>query len=99
MTALEVIRDLRRQVQQRSIDPVRAQLAIEDLGDFPLEIFPSLPLRGRVWELRDNLTAVEGFFVALAEQVDEPLATKDHGLALAARTHTNVTIIELTARA
>ncbi len=95
----EVVAVLRRQVQQRSIDPVRARLAIDDLGDFPLEIFPSLPLRGRVWELRDNLTAADGFFVALAEQLDEPLATKDHGLALAARTHTNVTIIELTARA
>jgi predicted nucleic acid-binding protein len=49
--------------------------------------------------LGDNLTAADAFFVALAEQVDEPLATKDPGLALAARTHANVSIIELTARA
>jgi predicted nucleic acid-binding protein len=93
----EVVAVLRRQVQHRSLDPTRAQLAIEDLGDFPLEIFPSLPLRGRVWELRDNLTAADGFFVALAEQLGEPLATKDRGLALAAQGHSDVTIIDLDA--
>jgi predicted nucleic acid-binding protein len=45
--------------------------------------------------LRDNFTAADACFVALAEQLDEALATKDRHLANAARTQTGVQIIEL----
>lgn len=92
----EVVAVFRRQVQRQAMEADRARSALEDLGDFPLEVFPALPLRARVWELRDNLTAADAFFVALAERLDEPLATKDRGLASAARSHTAVHIIELT---
>ena len=91
----EVVAVFRRQVQRQGMDPERAKSAIEDLGDLPLEIFPALPLRARVWELRDNFTAADAFFVALAERLDEPLATKDRHLATAARTKTGIQIIEL----
>ncbi len=93
----EVLAVLRRQVQRGDLGPERAVAAIEDLGDLPLELFPSLPLRFRAWELRDSLTAADGLFVALAEQLGEPLATKDGGLASAARTHAAIEAIELSA--
>jgi len=63
----------------------------------PRRDLPHSALRTRVWELRDNLTAADGFFVALAERLDEPLATKDQALAAAARTHAAVDIIDLSA--
>ena len=65
------------------------------LGDLPLELFPSLPLKRRAWELRRNLTAADALFVALAERLDEPLATKDAALARAASKHATVETVVL----
>lgn len=98
LLVFEVVAVFRRLVQRGEIDPGRARAAVEDLGDLPVELFPILPLRGRVWELRDNLTAADAFFVALAEQLDEPLATKDRHLTAAARAGTGIRIIELAGR-
>ena len=95
LLVFEVVAVFRRQVQQQGMNPDRAKSAVEDLGDLPLELFPTLPLRARVWELRDNFTAADAFFVALAERLDEPLATKDRRLGIAARTYTSIQIIDL----
>jgi predicted nucleic acid-binding protein len=91
----EVLAVLRRHVRRGSIAPERATGAIEDLGDLPVEIFPALPLRDRAWGLRDNFTAADALFVALAERLGEPMATKDRSLASAAREHAGVAAIEL----
>ena len=95
LLVFEVAAVFRRQVQRQAMNSDRAKSAVEDLGDLPLEIFPALSLRTRVWELRDNFTAADAFFVALAERLDEPLATKDRHLANAARAKTRIQIIEL----
>jgi predicted nucleic acid-binding protein len=95
LLVFEVVAVFRRQVQQQGMNPDRAKSAVEDLADLPLELFPTLPLRARVWELRDNFTAADAFFVALAERLDEPLATKDRRLGIAARTYTSIQIIDL----
>jgi len=34
-----------------------------------------------VWELRNNITAADGFYVALAEALDVPLVTTDASIA------------------
>jgi predicted nucleic acid-binding protein len=73
----------------------RAASALADLGDISLTLFPSLPLTPRAWDLRRNLTAADALFVALAELLGEPLATKDAALAAAARRHTRVQVIML----
>ncbi len=39
------------------------------------------PLAGRVWALRDNLTADDAVFVALSEALEVPLVTCDARLA------------------
>jgi predicted nucleic acid-binding protein len=95
LLVFEVIAVFRRHVRRGSIGLERAKAAIEDLGDLAVEIFPTLPLRERAWELRDNLTTADALFVALAELLDEPLATKDRGLASAAQQHARVQVIEL----
>ena len=95
LLVFEVVAVFRRQVQQHGMNSDRAKSAIEDLGDLPLELFPALPLRTRAWELRTNFTAADAFFVALAEHLGEPLATKDRRLGTAASTYTNIQVIEL----
>jgi predicted nucleic acid-binding protein len=50
-----------------------------------------------VRSLRGNLTAADGLFVALAEQLGEPLATKDSALRAEAPKHATVEMLELKA--
>jgi predicted nucleic acid-binding protein len=68
---------------------------VDDLGDLALELFPSLPLRRRAWELRDDLTAADALFVALSEALGEPLATKDRTLAATVRRRPGIEVVEL----
>jgi predicted nucleic acid-binding protein len=95
LLVFEVLAVLRRHVQRGWLPPERAGAAIEDLGDLPVQMYPTLPLRGRAWELRGNLTAADALFVALAERRGEPLATKDRALAAWARRRAGISVIEL----
>lgn len=95
LLVFEVLAVLRRHAHRGVIPPERARAAIEDLGDFAVELFPTLPLRERAWELRENLTAADALFVALAEQLGEPLATKDACLAAAAKKYARVESVVL----
>jgi len=95
LLVFEVLAVVRRDVSRHMLEPERARGAIEDLGDLPVELFGSLPLRQRAWELRENLTAADALLVALAEYLGEPLATKDRGLASAARDHARIETLEL----
>jgi predicted nucleic acid-binding protein len=95
LIVFETLAVLRRLVQRGDLDAWRAQSAVDDLGDFPLELFPSMTLRGRAFELRDSLTTADALFVALAELLEEPLATKDRRLAETARLLTGIEVIDL----
>jgi predicted nucleic acid-binding protein len=85
----ETLAVMRREVLRGGLAEQRAAGAVNDLGELPVELFPSLLLRGRAWELRNTLTAADALFVALAEALAEPLATKDRGLADATRRHSS----------
>ena len=85
LLVFEVLAVLRRHTLRGHIAETRAAGALHDLGDLPLDLTPALPLRRRAWELRHNLTAADAIFVALAERLGEPLATKDSALARAAQ--------------
>lgn len=95
VVVFEVLAVLRRQVQRGGLSAERAAGAVADLGDLSIDLFPALALRARAWELRDNLTIGDALFAALAEQLGEPLATKDRRLAAGARRQTDVTVLEL----
>jgi predicted nucleic acid-binding protein len=45
--------------------------------------YPHAPLAVRIWELRENLTAYDATYVALAEVLDAPMVTMDVRLAQA----------------
>ncbi len=91
----EVLAVLRRETLRKALPESRAVGAIEDLADLPIALFPCLPLRQRAWALRRNLTAADALFAALAEQLGEPLATKDSALIAETSKHAMAEILAL----
>jgi predicted nucleic acid-binding protein len=82
----EALNALRRLAAAGSISDERATEAVSDLADMRLIRYPHAPLRGRVWDLRHNLTAYDATYLALTEALDESiLLTGDGGLAARAR--------------
>lgn len=65
------------------IDAARGQEMLEDFADLPLVRYPMQPFQRRVLALRDNFTAYDAFYVALAESLDMPLLTDDRKYAKA----------------
>jgi predicted nucleic acid-binding protein len=80
---LEVAQVLRRYVRRREVPAGRAREALDDLAELPLVRFPHEPLLPRIWELRDQLTAYDAAYVALAEGLGARLLTRDRALAAA----------------
>jgi predicted nucleic acid-binding protein len=80
---VEVLQVLRRYARSGTLDARRGSQAVEDLTDLPLTRYPHEALSRRVWELRDNLTAYDAVYVALAEALEAPLLTLDRRLAVA----------------
>src|SRR5437764_14399188 len=82
---VEVAQVIRRYAAKGEIDHVRGRAALADLADLPLYRYPHDFLFPRVWDLRNNFTAYDAVYVALAEALDAPLLTRDRRLAGAAR--------------
>jgi predicted nucleic acid-binding protein len=80
---VEVAQVVRRYAANRDIDGERGRMALADLADLPLRRYPHDFLLSRVWDLRNNLTAYDAVYVALAEALDAPLLTRDKRLAAA----------------
>lgn len=67
--------------------------ALQHLAGFAIRRMPLAPLLQRVWELRDNLTADDAAYVALAERLDGQLITCDAKLAGASGTRCTFDLI------
>lgn len=78
---VEVANILRRATMVSAITADVAGIAHADLLQLPVELFPYAPLAERVWQLRQNVTAYDAWYVALAEELDAPLITLDGRLA------------------
>ena len=74
---------LRRLERGKEITEQEANAAFEDLMELNVELHEFEPLSERVWELRHNLTSYDGWYVALAEALNLPLATLDGRLVKA----------------
>lgn len=81
---VEVAQVIRRYALNGEIDSERGRVALIDLVDLPLRRYPHDFLLPRIWNLRNNLTAYDAAYVALAEALDAPLLTRDRRLAAAA---------------
>jgi predicted nucleic acid-binding protein len=78
---LEIAQVLRRLVRQKVIPESRAGEAIRDLFDARINRYPHVLLLPRIWQLRHNFSAYDAAYIALAEQLDAPLITRDSRLA------------------
>lgn len=91
---VEAAQVIRRYVLSGEIDSDRGRIALLDLADFPLRRYPHEFLLPRIWELRNNLTAYDAAYVALAEALDAPLLTSDRRLAKAAGHHARIELAQ-----
>lgn len=81
---VEVAQVMRRYARAGELAAVRGRQALDDLGDFPITRYPHQPFLPRIWELRDNVTACDAAYVALAEALAAPMITRDAKLAASA---------------
>lgn len=82
----EVVSALRGLARVKPAVTTAAPVALHHLAGFPIRRMPLAPLLERMWELRDNVTAYDAAYVALAEQLSAPVITCDAELAAASGT-------------
>lgn len=90
---VEIAQVVRRFVAKGDITPERGRDALRDLSLIPIKRHGHGFLLPRVWELRDNLTAYDAIYVALAEALDATLLTSDARLAAAPGVRARVELV------
>ena len=78
---IEIAHVLRRYVLDGTFDERHAARTLRHWRQLDVERYPHEPFLDRVWSLRDNVTAHDAVYVALAEALGEPLVTADRKLA------------------
>ncbi len=91
---VEVTQGLRRLVRTGDVSRERAAEAIADLVDLDVHRHAHLDLLTRAWKLRENVSAYDAMYVALAEALDATVVTCDRPLAKAPRHHVTIEVIE-----
>jgi predicted nucleic acid-binding protein len=72
---------LRALVLGGRLSPLRAATAVQQVRTTRTILYPFEPFSPRVWELRDNVTVYDAWYVALAEWLGTELVTADPRLA------------------
>jgi predicted nucleic acid-binding protein len=90
---IEIAQVVRRYAASGVIDAPRGQATLANLIAFPLRRYPHDLLLPKVWALRNNLTAYDAAYVALAETLDAPLITRDRRLAAATGTAARIHLV------
>lgn len=79
----EVAHAIRRVVARGLLEASDGHAALRALSGLPIQRHAHGPLLDRVWALRDNVSAYDALYVALAEQLGATLLTRDARLAAA----------------
>lgn len=79
----EVLHALRAQVLRGAVEAGDAARAVDVWGRLGVERVGVQGVLGRIWQLRDNLSAYDATYVAVAEALEVPLLTADGRLARA----------------
>ena len=90
---VERAQGLRRLVRTGEVSSGRAEEAIADLTDLDLHRHAHLDLLDRAWKLRDNISAYDAMYVALAEAIEAPIITCDSPLAKAPGLRARIEVI------
>ena len=80
---VEFVQAMRRLVREGTLTAKRAEEAIEDLAALRMTRYAPVLLAERIWRLRQNLSAYDAAYVALAERLQAPLITRDQRIAAA----------------
>ena len=89
----EVANGLRRRVANQQLTADAGWVALDTLRRLGMTRYPVFSLLDRVWELRDNLSAYDASYVALAELLDCDLLTADARLSRAPGIRCAVTVV------
>ncbi len=90
---IEVAHALRRWIRRDARAHREGAAALERFRVIGVERYGHELLLARIWELRDNLSAYDAAYVALAEGLDAPLLTLDASLARAPGHRARVEVI------
>lgn len=90
---VELTAVLRRGLLAGRLGSARARAVLADHLDLPLVRHGHRRLLPRILELRENFSAYDAVYVALAEGLGAALLTADRALARAARRHTGVAVL------
>ncbi len=89
----EVASGLRRKVASADIGPDAGWAALDVWRHLGMARYPVFGILDRVWQLRDNLSAYDASYVALAEQLGCTLLTADQRLARAPAIRCPITVV------
>lgn len=78
---VEVLHVLRRHSLAGTLTPRRERVALSRLQSTRLSRYAHTAVLERIWELKENLSAYDAAYVALAEALDAPLVTTDARLS------------------
>jgi predicted nucleic acid-binding protein len=89
----EVAQALRAQVLRGRVEEEDASRALTTWGRLGVERLGISGLLPRIWDLRENLSAYDATYVAVAEALAAPLVTADARLARAPGPRCTVTVV------
>lgn len=89
----EVASGLRRRVAAQQLEAAAGWTALDTLRRLGMTRYPAFSILDRVWELRDNLSASDASYLALAELLDCNLLTADARLGRAPGIRCPVTVV------
>jgi predicted nucleic acid-binding protein len=89
----EVAHALRSQVLRGEVEAAHAGRALETWTRLGIERIGVRGLLPRIWELRENVSAYDATYVAVAEALDVPLVTADGRLARAPGPRCSITVV------
>lgn len=95
LAEVEVLSVLRRLARSGRVPLDRIEAALDLLAELPLRRFDHTPLLARAFALRENFSAYDAIYVALAEGTAAPLVTADARLGRAVREWTGVEVVEV----
>jgi predicted nucleic acid-binding protein len=91
---VEIVQGFRRLVRTGEVSSGRADDAIADLTDLDLHRHAHVDLVRRAWKLRDNISAYDAMYVALAEAIGAPIVTCDSPLGKAPGHRARIEVID-----
>jgi predicted nucleic acid-binding protein len=89
----EIASALRRQAHNDEVPATDAWNALDAWRRLALTRYPMVGLLERIWELRDNVSAYDATYVALAEGLDCALVTADSRLSRAPNVRCTITVV------